>query len=62
MEKHDQIMHSLGSIEVKVDTLCDRDKDHEKRLRGLEKARNVAAGILAFAVTAAGWVFRGNAT
>ncbi len=62
LQEHREIMRSLGNIESKVDTLVTSSVDHERRLRGLERARNYFTGIGTVIVVIAGWFFKGNAT
>ncbi len=61
-QEHREIMHSLGMIESKVDTLVTSSVDHERRLRGLERIRNYIAGIGTVLVVIAGWFFKGSST
>lgn len=38
----------LGRLDEKTDYLVGAQKDHEKRMRDLEKSRSLAAGAIAF--------------
>lgn len=52
---YDEVSKQLGQMDAKLDLLVDSAKDHEGRIRGLEKRERWLAG--AGAALAAMWAF-----
>lgn len=46
-ERDDKIMQILGSLDAKVDTLLENNRDHETRIRSLESSKAKGLGMLA---------------
>jgi hypothetical protein len=49
MVAHDEVVQRLTRIETKLDAALECDKDHEKRLRGLEHKQWWLSGVAAVA-------------
>lgn len=46
MEFQEDVLQRLTRIETKMTSVCSRSKDHEKRIRFLEKGYFIAVGVL----------------
>ena len=54
---HVDILVAVARLETKVDTILETLPDHERRIRGLERFRNWAAGAGAIVAPAVGFIF-----
>ena len=44
-----EVIRTLARLETKMNSVCDKQKDHEKRIRFLEKGIWIAIGVLVVA-------------
>lgn len=55
MNAHDELMHSLGRIEQKLDTFGTLQSDDRIRLQSLERSRQYGRGFMAAVTACCAW-------